>query len=112
MPFRLSIYPKNLLSTTEVMLAIKLAKQGVSGRHCEQSEAIQSRREVLDCFVASAPRNDGQRNRALFENSGALTSDIEIDVDIGAAIARNEDPFCLLAMTRPDQVRIPAELAR
>jgi hypothetical protein len=28
-------------------------------RHCERSEAIQSRlRKKLDCFVASAPRND------------------------------------------------------
>jgi hypothetical protein len=28
-------------------------------RHCERSEAIQSGREILDCFVAFAPRNDG-----------------------------------------------------
>jgi hypothetical protein len=32
-----------------------------STRHCERSEAIQSRtlHEALDCFVADAPRNDG-----------------------------------------------------
>jgi hypothetical protein len=28
-------------------------------RHCERSEAIQGRTAELDCFVASAPRNDG-----------------------------------------------------
>ena len=28
-------------------------------RHCERSEAIQSRGGTMDCFVASAPRNDG-----------------------------------------------------
>jgi hypothetical protein len=27
-------------------------------RHCERSEAIQRGEEDLDCFVASAPRND------------------------------------------------------
>jgi len=27
-------------------------------RHCERSEAIQSREERLDFFVAYAPRND------------------------------------------------------
>ena len=29
-----------------------------SNRHCERSEAIQNSKEGLDCFVASAPRND------------------------------------------------------
>jgi hypothetical protein len=28
-------------------------------RHCERSEAIQDSTKELDCFVASAPRNDG-----------------------------------------------------
>jgi|UPI0002E76E02 hypothetical protein len=27
-------------------------------RHCERIEAIQSREEELDCFVARVPRND------------------------------------------------------
>ncbi len=30
----------------------------IAGRHCERSEAIQSKKENLDCFVAYAPRND------------------------------------------------------
>jgi hypothetical protein len=29
-----------------------------SRRHCERSEAIQGPKHWLDCFVASAPRND------------------------------------------------------
>jgi len=29
-----------------------------SVRHCERSEAIHSLKAKLDCFVASAPRND------------------------------------------------------
>ena len=33
-------------------------------RHCERSEAIQSHKERLDCFVASAPRNDGNYDAA------------------------------------------------
>src|ERR1700756_2369939 len=40
-------------------------RRRVSRRHCERSEAIQFfrhgwRSEELDCFVASAPRNDGK----------------------------------------------------
>src|SRR6266852_813858 len=31
-------------------------------RHCERSEAIQGRKESLDCFVACAPRNDGEQH--------------------------------------------------
>jgi hypothetical protein len=31
-------------------------------RHCERSEAIQSNKRGLDCFVASAPRNDVDRS--------------------------------------------------
>jgi hypothetical protein len=29
-------------------------------RHCERSEATQSRFAELDCFAAIAPRNDGE----------------------------------------------------
>src|SRR5207247_955578 len=33
-----------------------------SPRHCERSEAIQqATKQELDCFVARAPRNDGER---------------------------------------------------
>src|SRR5581483_12191578 len=36
------------------------------GCHCERSEAIQSRRsKILDCFVASAPRNDSLISRPM-----------------------------------------------
>ena len=35
-----------------------MALDWVNPRHCEQSEAIQSCGEELDCFVAIAPRND------------------------------------------------------
>jgi hypothetical protein len=34
-------------------------------RHCERSEAIQSSEHRLDCFVASALRNDGALLRSL-----------------------------------------------
>jgi hypothetical protein len=36
-------------------------------RHCERSEAIHASRakERMDCFVASAPRNDGERSFAI-----------------------------------------------
>ena len=37
-----------------------LASTPTLPRHCERSEAIQGRKRRLDCFVASAPRNDGQ----------------------------------------------------
>ena len=42
---------------------------GVLGScHCERSEAIQGHRDRLDCFVASAPRND--ENQAIFVMPG------------------------------------------
>jgi hypothetical protein len=33
-------------------------------RHCEHSEAIQDRKQELDCFVARAPRDDGDAAHA------------------------------------------------
>src|SRR5205085_12667885 len=40
-------------------------------RHCERSEAIQlgrSKESKLDCFVAIAPRNDGEREAYKSDN--------------------------------------------
>jgi putative endonuclease len=34
---------------------------GVTTCHCERSEAIQLFAAALDCFVADAPRNDGEK---------------------------------------------------
>jgi hypothetical protein len=42
-------------------------RQKAYPRHCERSEAIHASRakERMDCFVASAPRNDGERSFAI-----------------------------------------------
>jgi hypothetical protein len=36
-------------------------------RHCERSEAIHLTTGKLDCFVASAPRNDGNEQSIRFK---------------------------------------------
>jgi hypothetical protein len=51
------------LSPSRAALRLPLCPPyGTCLRHCERSEAIQSQEGSLDCFVASAPRNDGPRD--------------------------------------------------
>src|SRR4051794_18384689 len=59
-----------------------------SFRHCEarSDEAIQSHERRLDCFVASAPRNDGNNSR-YFRTQITRTTD---------AFASAEAPFAAL----------------
>src|SRR5882757_125174 len=46
-------------------------------RHCERSEAIHRTTESVDCFVAIAPRNDGERNTYTAATSSLTTANFE-----------------------------------
>jgi rRNA-processing protein FCF1 len=45
-------------SMAQAIMQAKAEGIGCEPRHCERSEAIQEAARKLDCFVASAPRND------------------------------------------------------
>src|SRR5947209_6376408 len=59
-------------------------------RHCERSEATQDHKASLDCFVASAPRNDGKRREHLMPEFVAL------DALVGQTAANAPDRLAVI----------------
>src|SRR5665213_2536388 len=80
----------------------------VSCRHCERSEAIQSHKEELDCFVASAPRNDDVDERCpssplpLWEREEAAPRWLFRELTRPEAAAGNE---CCVRRREPPRLR-------
>jgi hypothetical protein len=76
-----------------------------SFRHCERSEAIQCGGSVLDCFVASAPRNDDRECLGL-PNSGADRVARTEDIALRKAATKTMTPERYAARFNAEKVRL------